>query len=111
MAAVHASPAVLQEQGAITRTRVVSGIDLRVAPGEPDDPKRARAFLLSWWEKDPPPSAGVPKIKQTHWCFFTKRLGEEGRALVEAWDREERGPIWVAMFGPVYAVRFGRDDE
>lgn len=61
-------------------SRIIDSVLLTVAPGEPDDPHRAKAFDLTWWEK-----FGEPKeAEQTRgsWSFCRKRLGIEGRQLV-----------------------------
>lgn len=51
--------------------RIIHDVVLSVAPGEVDDPQRAKRFILTWWEK------------KTGWLFCHKSLGEEGRALIE----------------------------
>jgi hypothetical protein len=115
VSAVRYSSAALAS-GAIVSIREVKEIVLSVAPGEPDDPRRARSFLLSWWEKEPPwarGQAGFTSIRRPGgWYFITKRLGAEGRLLIVGdgesgpllnADQSER--LYTAMFGPLYAVR------
>jgi hypothetical protein len=101
--------------GTIVPLRTVRNIDLRVAPGEPDDPYRAKKFVLSWWEKDPPPEAYPLKGGLTYkdgWCFVTKLLGEKGRELVGLHPLHEQvSRLWVAMFGPTYGVRLAQGDD
>lgn len=114
MSYTHASAEVLQEAGAIVPIRTVRDITIVVAPGQPDDPTRAQSFILSWWEKEPPASAGTWGCNVNGWCFFSKRLGTEAREMIRhAAEGDNWTPIHHAMFGPVYAARIWRegDDE
>lgn len=106
-AAIHHSPDL--GYGTIVPIRTVRDVRLTVAPGEPDDPQRARRFVLSWWEKDPPKEAGGIMTKRVNsWYFITKTIGVKGREVAAA---GQSAALWVAMFGVPYAVRLAEEGD
>lgn len=83
----------------VIHTHIVdfSSVTLVVAPGEPDNPEVAKRFVLSWWEKNPPPQV-TPTIRNYNgWCFVAKFLGTEARLLT---FKAANDPVMLmAMFG------------
>lgn len=87
--------------------RMIADIGLAVAPGEPDDPQRAKAFDLTWWEKFGQPEEA--ERKQGEWHFCRKRLeGDLGRALLQC-ERPDHPMILAVVAGTLrYNFTMGR---
>lgn len=67
-------------------TRTIQDVQLVVAPGEPDDPLRAKRFVLTWWELTP----------RCLWSFCHRNIGAEGRSYV---GKAPHDPDVLALIG------------